>query len=257
MSDTSQGEGWWVASDGRWYPPQDHPNDREGSPLQVPDPQSSTSSDSSDELSTERSSVAVAKARQCVNGHEMPESHVFCSVCGSGHSEVGTDFSAPQGGTRTGLAHKIGTFYGRKGLLPPKVRIILTAVIVVFVIGGIGIAASGGSSSPGSSSTNSSSNNSAASAPAQSPSEVCYSVLEGWATYEISTNDSSTIFPEFGTSSGIPTDVAEAVGGAVAAADQNGIQAGRDSLTSAITGDCTTLLGQGDNPSSWPTAPSS
>ncbi len=22
MSDTSQGEGWWLASDGKWYPPQ-------------------------------------------------------------------------------------------------------------------------------------------------------------------------------------------------------------------------------------------
>jgi hypothetical protein len=25
MSDTSQGEGWWQASDGRWYPPEQHP----------------------------------------------------------------------------------------------------------------------------------------------------------------------------------------------------------------------------------------
>lgn len=26
MSDTSQGEGWWEASDSRWYPPEDHPD---------------------------------------------------------------------------------------------------------------------------------------------------------------------------------------------------------------------------------------
>ncbi len=25
MSDTPQGEGWWVASDGKWYPPESHP----------------------------------------------------------------------------------------------------------------------------------------------------------------------------------------------------------------------------------------
>lgn len=25
MSDTSQGEGWWLASDGKWYPPQSAP----------------------------------------------------------------------------------------------------------------------------------------------------------------------------------------------------------------------------------------
>lgn len=26
MSDESQGTGWWTASDGKWYPPQEHPN---------------------------------------------------------------------------------------------------------------------------------------------------------------------------------------------------------------------------------------
>ena len=250
MSDVSQGEGWWVASDGRWYPPQDHPNDGAGSPSQGSVPEASN--DSAQEPSTERSAVAVAKARRCVNDHEMPESHVFCSVCGSGHSDDLSDFSATRTATRTGLGHKIGAFYGGEGRLTPKVRIILTGAIVVFVIGGIGIAASGGSSSSGSSS-----NSSAASAPAQSPSDVCYSTLEGWATYYISTNDSSTMFQLFGMNSGIPMDIAEAASGAQAAADQNGIQAGRDSMSSAITTDCTTLLGKGDDPTTWPTAPSS
>lgn len=26
MSDTAQGEGWWIASDGKWYPPETHPD---------------------------------------------------------------------------------------------------------------------------------------------------------------------------------------------------------------------------------------
>lgn len=26
MTDTSQGPGWWLASDGQWYPPESHPN---------------------------------------------------------------------------------------------------------------------------------------------------------------------------------------------------------------------------------------
>lgn len=34
MSDTSQGPDWWLASDGRWYPPTDHP----GYVLAPPDP---------------------------------------------------------------------------------------------------------------------------------------------------------------------------------------------------------------------------
>ena len=29
MSDVSQGPGWWIASDGQWYPPELHPSVRE------------------------------------------------------------------------------------------------------------------------------------------------------------------------------------------------------------------------------------
>jgi hypothetical protein len=148
MSDVSQGERWRQASDGRWYPPQDHSNDGTGSPSQAPLPESNDRS--ADELSTERSSVAVATARHCVNGHEMPESHVFCSVCGGEESEQLSEFSATQSDLRTGLAHKIGASYGRNGRVTPKVRILLTAVIAVCVLGlGLGLTTgrSGGSSS--------------------------------------------------------------------------------------------------------------
>ena len=32
MSDVSQGEGWWIASDGKWYPPHLHPEARTSTP---------------------------------------------------------------------------------------------------------------------------------------------------------------------------------------------------------------------------------
>ncbi len=32
MSDKPQGPGWWIASDGKWYPPELHPSVREDSP---------------------------------------------------------------------------------------------------------------------------------------------------------------------------------------------------------------------------------
>ena len=35
MSDTAQGPGWWLASDGKWYPPEQHP-------APPPPPQAST-----------------------------------------------------------------------------------------------------------------------------------------------------------------------------------------------------------------------
>ncbi len=31
MSDEPEGPGWWVASDGKWYPPELHPSVRDGS----------------------------------------------------------------------------------------------------------------------------------------------------------------------------------------------------------------------------------
>ncbi len=36
MSDVSQGHGWWLASDGKWYPPEHHPDYR---PTLPPPPQ--------------------------------------------------------------------------------------------------------------------------------------------------------------------------------------------------------------------------
>jgi len=34
MSDQQQGPGWWLASDGRWYPPESHP----AAPIGAPSP---------------------------------------------------------------------------------------------------------------------------------------------------------------------------------------------------------------------------
>jgi len=36
MSDKPEGPGWWVASDGKWYPPELHPSVRDDSRVQVP-----------------------------------------------------------------------------------------------------------------------------------------------------------------------------------------------------------------------------
>src|ERR1035437_6185112 len=37
MSDTSQGPDWWIASDGKWYPPEQHPDHRVPSSTPPPD----------------------------------------------------------------------------------------------------------------------------------------------------------------------------------------------------------------------------
>lgn len=38
MSDTSRGPGWWIASDGKWYPPESHPDYRPLAPPPTPPP---------------------------------------------------------------------------------------------------------------------------------------------------------------------------------------------------------------------------
>ena len=173
MSDISQGEGWCVASDGRWYPPQDHPNHGSGSSSQVPLLQNQADS----EPSTDRSAVAVATARQCVNGHEMPESHVFCSGCGSQESEESEelsnatarqcvngheipeshDFCTVCGGGRsevpadTSALEVLGVIEHRS-----KNARIVVAVVAVCVLGlglGLGLGLTGGSSGGSSSNT--------------------------------------------------------------------------------------------------------
>ena len=36
MSDKPEGPGWWIASDGNWYPPELHPSVREGTRMRSP-----------------------------------------------------------------------------------------------------------------------------------------------------------------------------------------------------------------------------
>jgi hypothetical protein len=128
--------------------------------------------------------VAVAPPRQCANGHEMPESHLFCSVCGSEElekSEELSDFSATQSDSRTGLAHKIG-----------KARILLTAVIAVCVLGlGLGLGLTGGNSSSTSAAEASSTPTTASSSPmtgATTIDQMCNNI-EGGVEFSALTYD--------------------------------------------------------------------
>jgi hypothetical protein len=38
MSDTPKGPGWWIASDGKWYPPELHPTTRDASRTETAQP---------------------------------------------------------------------------------------------------------------------------------------------------------------------------------------------------------------------------
>ncbi len=42
MSDEPQGPGWWIASDGKWYPPELHPSVRQDDPQPAAVPEAAT-----------------------------------------------------------------------------------------------------------------------------------------------------------------------------------------------------------------------
>lgn len=95
MSDVSQGPGWWIASDGRWYAPEQHPNYRPpppptGNPLGLAEQQASAPSTMQEppihKVSTAPSSVETApQAEQtfCILcGFSLPSQAAFCPQCG-------------------------------------------------------------------------------------------------------------------------------------------------------------------------------
>jgi hypothetical protein len=170
MSDVSQGEGWWVASDGKWYPPHLHPQYRPAPPSEAPVVQGATSSDAADEPSRERSAIAVATAQQCVNGHDMPESQVFCPVCGSGHSEGAGEETGQDAPASKGLMAKANEADPQERVRThlKAVFVVLGVVILVFGIGIVAATSGSTSSMP---------------APKASPSA---SVPAGWGPHDTS-----------------------------------------------------------------------
>lgn len=80
MSDRSQGEGWWLASDGKWYPPESRP-DFDSTFAGLP-------------AGSDRQTVKGDAGREmwdmptCPNGHEVPAGQRFCGDCGSPIEDV-------------------------------------------------------------------------------------------------------------------------------------------------------------------------
>ena len=169
-----------------------------------------------------------------------------------------SDFSASGFETHTGLGHEIGAFYGGEDRPSPRTRILLTAVIAVCVLGlGLGLGLTEGSS--GATGFEHAYRQQHADNGGGAIFKRCMLFhLEGWAIlFPRETNDNSLLIDSVGENSGIPAMVFQAAANAEVAETENGIQAGQLSLASATVANCKTLIGEGDDPSSWPTAPSS
>ena len=154
MSDVSLGEGWWRASDGRWYPPE---SDRgEEAPL-------------------------------CPNGHSYQTGAAFCSQCGAPIS-----INSPPSGAPTGTAEAAAPIAGipevptgghpadeagpqKRALIPSsRAKWVAIAVAVVVVVGAglAGASALAGSSGSGS-------------RPALTPEQTAYSKCDATVSHAV------------------------------------------------------------------------
>lgn len=145
MSDTSQGEGWWVASDGKWYAPEQHPDYVPPTVL------------SADVPNYAAETLAVPKAEAHPGpDFTVPAQPLATPGAGSGPS---TETYNPTGGVDVGVAtandpnynlpaSADGTSKSRRGLLLGVGALVLVAGLGFLAFRFFSGGASGGASSP-------------------------------------------------------------------------------------------------------------
>jgi len=113
VSEVSQGPGWWIASDGKWYPPELHP-DRSGPPAE-PEPEPEPESESEPESEPESVPPPSQSAPSSVSS--PPPGARSSRWLGSGASA----YPAPTGGPVEGPGEPVvpPTMYRPTALTPP------------------------------------------------------------------------------------------------------------------------------------------
>lgn len=234
MSDVSRGLGWWLASDGKFYPPHLHadyvappPPPAEALAVEYQQPASQSATDTT--------------TNTCVSGHGMEAGDAFCATCGSPRATTG-GAAAPE--------HPVAGTVDDSGRSKSRSRFRWRRVVVVFIVAAcvaVGILI------PTVFAHHSHSTPKASPTVTTTPGGVCFNKLDAWVVYALAHRTRLTITEAFGTESGIPTVIAEAVNDAQIASLSNGYAAARKKLGTTLIADCTTLLAKGDNPTTWPT----
>lgn len=92
MSDTSRGPGWWVASDGRWYPPELHPARRAAStPATVPASVPATAATASPVLPSGPTATAEATTATLATAVASPAAAPFVATAGAAPAGAAPD----------------------------------------------------------------------------------------------------------------------------------------------------------------------
>jgi hypothetical protein len=122
MSDMSQGPGWWIASDGKWYPPHLHPS------VRTPDPSEAVDSGASGQASD----AAVSGAFETPADVSPGVASAFPSS--SPASSFTPAYGAPGAGgygTETGLPESLAPKKRSRGPLAVMVSIVVVILLVV------------------------------------------------------------------------------------------------------------------------------
>ncbi len=115
MSDKPEGPGWWIASDGQWYPPELHPSVRDEVPVQK-------RAEDTDWSQVQRRQPQADKAAHV--GPQFPDlfkkalegSHLVDNVSVNYAGDDDRSSSGSAGGTRTGGSRQpVGSASGGSG----------------------------------------------------------------------------------------------------------------------------------------------
>jgi hypothetical protein len=140
MSDSSQGEGWWMASDGKWYPPESHPayvHQRPSSPTEKSVPTASPYEPPADPIPPVTAAHATPSAR-VKRGPSLPAIIGIIVGFGAAFAASGDFRSSPPNGDKSWhfydwdggwlMADLVGPFVVTGGLVW-----LLTSLIAVFI----------------------------------------------------------------------------------------------------------------------------
>ena len=244
-NDEPHGPGWWIDSDA-----EPHPSDAASMSVPVApiDPHVEESPAASSPSPHEEG---------CINGHGMDTTDRFCAVCGAPRGSVSqgsaaAGFEQAEQHPMSGGQVTYPPASRRKRFFRTRTRVIMTIVIGIVALVLVSIGAIAIFGSHGSSSSTSGSN-----ATAASPGAVCYDNLLSWVRWGINNPNDQSLNFDFGMSNPIPNLVMTAESDFTAAGFQNGQSAAANKLAEDLVSDCTTLLSQGRDPTTWPSPPSS
>jgi hypothetical protein len=134
MSDMSQGPGWWIASDGKWYPPHLHPSVRVPDPSEAPSQSAPSESAPSQSAPSESAPSESAPSESAPSESAPPESAPWWAT----QPEAAPGASPWEGTQPEGMpSQTMAPAMGRKRSRAPLAIAVSVGVVLLLVVGGV------------------------------------------------------------------------------------------------------------------------